>query len=336
MSSAFVVFRRFYSSSAASDGENHFATENANDNRGDGYVVGSSGTKKSGGGLYEILLTLLADEWNTIFRSRARFHNGWDEILFVQSLLRYENCCKIFHLPVEYCWVSGFYEKLESSGGGDSGDNRPPFIVTYYGDRKPWTFDEDESTWLDVYIWRWFHEKACALLRERFCLPTLASAKSRELVCYVEISKHRFDNARGDRDFESPVKLKRRDYYHTVACRNHCREARDDAKVLSCNLGGETDDKANDNEKTRRQNDSRKGEVIATWKKVRGYDLRGCFNEAPYSLQDFSQLRIKAAKDDKGKGEQKKRRREMKETTDTEMLPTTATSSDAQYATAPL
>lgn len=239
MSSAFVVFRRFYNCKL--EDEEIISTTKNNNSRGIEI--------KENRQLYDILLTRLRDKLNTIFRSKARFHNGWDEILFVQSLLQCDNC-KIFHLPVEYCWVSGFYEKLDSTGS--NGNNCPPFVVTYYGDRKPWTFNDNDSTWLDVYIWRWFHEKACAMLRERFSILPLAALKASELTCYVEITKYSGELLR-NREFESLVTLERRKDYHAILCRRYCENT-------------PTSDG---------NNDLKVGEVIATWKEVRYYDLCG-------------------------------------------------------------
>lgn len=187
-SSAFMVFRRFH---RRNDGQRYSNS------------TITATTKRTVRSLYSILVDLVKARDNAIFAGVSRFHNGWDEIVFVQALLRYNDLrqedqrydMKVFHLPVEYCWVAGFYELLRDPATRNTNhfgtSSLVPFVVTYYGDKKPWSFSDEESTWLDVFIWRWYYEKALYTLtsEQRLLLPARSASSCKEQHFFVEIRR---------------------------------------------------------------------------------------------------------------------------------------------------
>ncbi|AGE89949.1 P13 protein [Spodoptera littoralis nucleopolyhedrovirus] len=80
-----------------------------------------------------------------------RYHNGFDEQIFVQALIDLR--MSVEQLSPMYAWNAGAYFRLRK--------NTEPFVINYYGDRKPWYDDDENNTtsvrYMDVYIWKYFN-----------------------------------------------------------------------------------------------------------------------------------------------------------------------------------
>lgn len=104
--------------------------------------------------LSDLIEKNVKDQNNVIFsQRRSLFYNGWDEQILMQSILDIAGDVDIAHLPLCYCWTAGFYHALPM--------NVQPFVMTFWGKKKPWYFDENVPVqYMDVYIWRYFAERA--------------------------------------------------------------------------------------------------------------------------------------------------------------------------------
>nr|ANY57555.1 PlxyGVORF36 protein [Plutella xylostella granulovirus] len=94
--------------------------------------------------LHSTIVGLLNGD-NKLLVNDNRFNNGFEEVVFVQALVELD--MPVTQLSVLYCWNAGDYASLKS---------RQPFVINYYGDRKPW---EHAATYMDVYIWRYFYNQ---------------------------------------------------------------------------------------------------------------------------------------------------------------------------------
>lgn len=83
---------------------------------------------------------------NNEYLKNNKFHNGFEEVVFAQSMLLQN--IEPTQLSPMYCWNAGDYYVLK---------NTQPYVINYYGDKKPWKLDEEQK-FMDEYIWWWFYE----------------------------------------------------------------------------------------------------------------------------------------------------------------------------------
>lgn len=112
-------------------------------------ILGRSGTVvlKPDMMLYNSILSQLNTK-NDLLK-KNRFHNGYDEQVFLQALIA--SNMSVTQLSVMYVWNAGAYDKIKKYN--------EPSVINYYGDKKPWHYgDNDNITYMDVYIWRYFNQ----------------------------------------------------------------------------------------------------------------------------------------------------------------------------------
>ncbi|AAR28878.1 p13 [Leucania separata nucleopolyhedrovirus] len=109
-------------------------------------VLGKTGTMllKPSPALYSTVRKLL--NANNDCLKQCRYHNGFDEQVFFQALV--QNGIGATQLSFVYVWNAGAYNKLRK--------NIEPFVINYYGDKKPWDVLEENAPYMDIYIWRYF------------------------------------------------------------------------------------------------------------------------------------------------------------------------------------
>jgi alpha-N-acetylglucosamine transferase len=81
------------------------------------------------------------------FLKSNQFHNGFEEVVLVQSLVYLE--LDATQLSPLYVWNAGCYKNIQK---------QEPFVINYYGDKKPWnTITVTPPRFIDEYIWRYFY-----------------------------------------------------------------------------------------------------------------------------------------------------------------------------------
>ncbi|AGQ20284.1 p13 [Clostera anastomosis granulovirus A] len=70
------------------------------------------------------------------------YNNGFDEIVLAQTMVNLK--VDVTQLSHVYVWNAGDYSSLRG---------REPYVVNYYGDRKPWV---NGVEYMDVFVWRYF------------------------------------------------------------------------------------------------------------------------------------------------------------------------------------
>jgi Glycosyl transferase family 8 len=96
---------------------------------------------------------------------KNRYHNGYDEQVLLQAIVQSNQT--ITQLSLMYVWSAGNYPRLRK--------NAEPYIINYYGDKKPWKFSARAVVrdtladvakkssvatvpFMDEYIWKYFAE----------------------------------------------------------------------------------------------------------------------------------------------------------------------------------
>lgn len=78
---------------------------------------------------------------------KNRYHNGFDEQIFLQALIK--NNISVTQLSLMYVWNAGNYQRLSK--------NLEPSVINYYGDIKPWQIVNDNKiSYMDLFIWKYF------------------------------------------------------------------------------------------------------------------------------------------------------------------------------------
>jgi lipopolysaccharide biosynthesis glycosyltransferase len=85
---------------------------------------------------------------NNAHLKNNRFNNGFEEVVFAQALMALG--IEPTQLSLMYLWNAGDYYALK---------NTQPYVINYYGDKKPWLTDEGEHKFMDEYIWWWFYSR---------------------------------------------------------------------------------------------------------------------------------------------------------------------------------
>lgn len=97
--------------------------------------------------LFSAIIKLL--NRNNQFLTNNKFNNGFEEVVLAQALISQN--IKPTQLSPMYSWNAGDYYVLK---------NTQPYIINYYGDKKPWCKegDDKEQKFMDEYIWWWFYK----------------------------------------------------------------------------------------------------------------------------------------------------------------------------------
>lgn len=114
--------------------------------------VGFTGTLvfKPNKNLSSTIENLLNSNNKLLNMAKNSFHNGFDEIVLTQALIKLH--IDVVQLSPMYIWNAGDYEVLK--------DGLQPYVINYYGDRKPWI--QSSLQYMDLYIWKYFY---CSKLR---------------------------------------------------------------------------------------------------------------------------------------------------------------------------
>ncbi|AKN80665.1 P13 [Perigonia lusca single nucleopolyhedrovirus] len=98
--------------------------------------------------MYRTLLSLIGPH-NPLL-NKCQYHNGFDEQVLLQTIVKMN--ISVTQLCVLYAWNAGSYQRLRK--------NHEPFVINYYGDKKPWDTDDDSvCEYMDVYIWKYLFNK---------------------------------------------------------------------------------------------------------------------------------------------------------------------------------
>lgn len=97
--------------------------------------------------LYYCILNIVNDNNLT----SCCYHNGFDEQVLMRAIVKCN--MTITQLSPLYVWNAGSYHKLHK--------RQEPFVINYYGDVKPWYFNNERINYLymDIYIWKYIYEK---------------------------------------------------------------------------------------------------------------------------------------------------------------------------------
>ncbi|ABF47435.1 P13 [Clanis bilineata nucleopolyhedrovirus] len=103
--------------------------------------------------LHSTIMSLINSN-NKYLVQHSRYHNGFDEQVLMQALIQLN--ISVTQLSVLYVWNAGSYHRLSK--------NIEPFIINYYGDNKPWTFNDDSRVnYMDIFLWKYFSLKTDCL-----------------------------------------------------------------------------------------------------------------------------------------------------------------------------
>lgn len=90
--------------------------------------------------------------------STAVFANGWDEQVFAEALLAFPRRLKLNHLRTVCNVNAGFWNSAKIK--------LQPWSMTWWGACKPWNDSSNVPKYTDVYLWRYFDEKAATHTQE--------------------------------------------------------------------------------------------------------------------------------------------------------------------------
>lgn len=86
---------------------------------------------------------------HNIYLHANQFHNGFEEVVLLQALIALG--ISVTQISYLYVWNAGCYKNIIK---------KEPFVINYYGDKKPWASDEIlPPRYIDEYIWRYFYSK---------------------------------------------------------------------------------------------------------------------------------------------------------------------------------
>ncbi|AJK91697.1 p13 [Spodoptera frugiperda granulovirus] len=80
------------------------------------------------------------------YMKHNQFHNGFEEVVLIQALVELER--DAIQLSQLYVWNAGCYKTIQK---------QEPYVINYYGDKKPWNTKTSQPRFMDEYIWRYFY-----------------------------------------------------------------------------------------------------------------------------------------------------------------------------------
>ncbi|AAK70707.1 ORF47 P13 [Cydia pomonella granulovirus] len=95
--------------------------------------------------LMSTILSLLTPT-NILLTHHNKFNNGFDEVVLAQALVQEK--IDVVQLTPMYVWSAGDYSVLKGQ----------PYVINFYGDKKPWVGGEKTSFYMDTFIWKYFYQ----------------------------------------------------------------------------------------------------------------------------------------------------------------------------------
>nr|AUF82009.1 p13 [Cryptophlebia leucotreta granulovirus] len=92
-------------------------------------------------------ITSLLTPTNKLITQDNKYHNGFDEIVLAEAFIK--NNINITQLTPMYIWNAGDYNTLK--------ENDQPYVINFYGDRKPWVVNKTNKNYMDIFIWKYFY-----------------------------------------------------------------------------------------------------------------------------------------------------------------------------------
>ncbi|ACH69391.1 p13 [Trichoplusia ni granulovirus LBIV-12] len=101
----------------------------------------------------------IAKQLNTHNRylQNNQFHNGFEEVVLIQTLI--ESKIDVTQLSQLYVWNAGCYKTIQ---------RQEPYVINYYGDKKPWCKNSGVPRYMDEYIWRYFYLLCQQRIKDNF------------------------------------------------------------------------------------------------------------------------------------------------------------------------